>query len=147
MQINYRTTKPLLHYGILILMYAVAIVTLVSHTVLHAQAPHGHNEGQAAKIDPCKGEFMRHELVFADSGVAPQELSVKRCDTIVVRNSSARQVELAIGSHPKHVRYPGFKETSIMQGGAATFRATQTGMYTVHDHDNPILKAELTVEE
>lgn len=148
MKESYRKTKPLLHYGILILMYAVATVTLVSHTVLHAQTkPESHHHEEAVVVDPCKHQPSQHKLVFTDNGVIPRELTVKQCDTIAVLNKTTRQIELAIGSHPHHIHYPGFKETTIEPEGVDTFRATQSGTYTVHDHDNPVLKAQLTVKK
>lgn len=146
MQINYRKTKPLVHYGILGFMYAIGLVTLFSHTVLHAME-HEHHEEPAASVALCEGEFKQYQFIFTDSGVMPEKITVKQCDKIVVQNNTSNEIEPAIGSHPHHIHYPGFEEKTISTGETYAFRAVQAGTFLVHDHDEPSLSGVLVVDK
>lgn len=128
-------------------MYAVGLVTVVGHTVLHAgSTPYDHH--QEKESVSCNDSLShQHQYTFTDQGVSPAELSVKRCDEIIVLNDTSSSVEIAIGPHPRHLHYDGFKEESIPKGEKLVFSATQSGSFLIHDHHRPELSANLVVTE
>lgn len=139
--------KPLIHYSVLGFMYAVGLVTVVGHTVLHASSTQ-HDHPQEKTSISCNGSSSRqHQYTFTDQGVSPAQLAVNRCDEVIVFNATSTSVEIAIGPHPRHHHYDGFREESISKGEKLAFSATQAGSFLIHDHHRPELSANLVVTE
>ena len=144
MQPNLRTTKPILHYGILTLFYLIGIVTLGSHTVLHAL---GGNHYAAESTSACAaGPTHKRTLNFTMSGVSPKTLVVNKCDEITIANGTSAELIAAIGPHSHHAHYPGFTETPLQPGQTYSFRASQSGSFPIHDHDNESLAGTLVIK-
>ena len=145
---NYRKTKPLLHFGILAFIYGIGLLTLATHTALHATS--GHSTAAPAHAhtdDHCHGSPSHsHTVVFSETAVSPEALSVKRCDAVVIKNELPKDLIPAIGAHENHQHYPGFSEQLVSPGQSYTFRAAQAGSYAVHNHNNDTQKAVLTVQ-
>lgn len=139
-----RATKPFLHYGIIAFFYAIGIATLFSHTILHALGSHEMNS--SPRIE-CTGTAARtHQISFTKDSVQPRALEVDRCDDVKVINNTNEKFTVAIGPHNHHINYPGFVETSIQDDKSYTFRASLSGSYMIHDHDDYELAARLVVK-
>ena len=145
---NYRKTKPLLHFGILAFIYGIGLLTLATHTALHATSGHSAATPTHAHVDDhCHGSPSRsHTVVFSETAVSPAELSVKRCDAVVIKNELPENLIPAIGTHENHQHYPGFSEQLVSPGQSYTFRAARAGSYVVHNHNDDTQKAVLTVQ-
>lgn len=147
---NYRKTNPLVHYGILGMIYVVGILTLAGHTALHAitQPEHQHDiKTSAHKKDHCHDAPGRsHLITFTSNGASPSSLRLARCDEVVVINSLDRKMITALGPHAHHVTYPGFAETSLAPGETYRFQAALVGTYPLHDHDDDSLVTTLIIE-
>ena len=147
MQQSYRHTNPLLHYAILFFMVSIGILTLGTHTVLHAMSGSEHShEHTVAQPAHCHEQAPHsHTIMFGASGVTPARTIADRCDMIIVKNDLSEAIEPAIGSHPKHLAYPGFEERILQPGQTYSFRAAQAGEFTIHDHDDYTRSTTLVV--
>lgn len=146
METSFHTTHPLLHYGVLAFIYAVALLTLFSHTIAHALDGHTHRAviGQAVT---CPSVPRRTDtLTFTPHGIEPSTVTVDTCDMVTIINKSGQEIVAAMGPHSHHIDYPGFVETPLKDGQAYTFRATESGQFPVHDHDNDTLTGTLIVK-
>lgn len=146
-----RLTNPILHYGILFLIYGVGALTLFSHTLAHAALQHSHQESESnssqAVVEPCpSGSGTSYKLTFTTHGTSPSHIEAHRCDTLTISNSSSETVIPAFGPHEHHQHYAGFEERDITIGQSYTFRLVQAGNFVLHDHDNEGLRADLTVK-
>lgn len=145
MKADLRKTSPLLHYGILAFMYAIAAVTLFSHTLLHALDSKSGNETHTSVT--CSSEhFHKHTMTFTAYGASPRSVTIARCDELTVVNKTSGEFKLAIGAHNHHADYPGFSETTLQPGASYSFRAAKTGTYPIHDHDNYELAGVMKVQ-
>jgi hypothetical protein len=148
MQQSYRYTNPLVHYGILAFIVAVGILTLASHTVLHAfsGSEHTHSVAHEHKEDHChEPPTQSHTITFTKSGVSPEQLIIDRCDMVVVKNELSMEMIPAIGPHPAHIHYAGFEENILKPGDTYSFRATTAGSFSLHNHENDTQAMWLTV--
>ena len=144
MQPNLRTTQPILHYGILTLFYVIGLVTLGSHTALHAL---GGNHHAAESTSVCAtAPAHKHTLNFTTSGVSPNTLVVNKCDEVTITNGTGEELIAAIGPHSHHTDYPGFTETPLRPGQTYSFRASQSGSFPIHDHDNESIAGTLIIK-
>ena len=148
MQQSYRQTNPALHYAILIFMVSIGVLTLGTHTVLHAMtgAEHTHKQAAVHVEEHChESSTQSHTIVFRDDMVVPEKTVAARCDTIIVKNELSEVIEPAIGSHPKHLAYPGFEEKMLQPGQTYSFRVALTGEFELHDHEDYTRNASLIV--
>lgn len=132
------------------MIYIVGIMTLAGHTALHAitQPSHEHSTNASThKKDHCHDAPARsHTVTFSQSGVAPNSLTIDRCDEVIVVNSLGRKMITALGPHTHHATYPGFTETSLAPGEVHRFQAALAGTYPLHDHDDDSLVTTLIIE-
>ena len=148
MQINARIHNPFIHYGLLVLIYAVGFATLFGHTILHAATGHEHTSGhsQVAGQNHCENDGLIHEVVFTDRGILLATMTVERCAVIRIKNLSSQRIIPALGSHDNHVKYPGFRETYVQPHTSYSFRVSEPGSYVIHDHSNGEAKATIIIK-
>lgn len=108
---------------------------------------------------PMMGE---HVVMYSDSGYSPNELAIKKGDTVTFRNESARETWPASAMHPSHTAYPGSSiqkcETEEMtgifdacmglkQGEEWSFMFGEQGEWFYHDHLRPDMFGKIMVQE
>jgi hypothetical protein len=141
--------NPYIHYLILGLFFGVGALTLVGHTFAHSlsddhdEHSHSHNVVNQCPSGPAK----TYELIFGDTSVTPSQLSVNKCDQINVRNEGSAPIELAMGPHAHHIHVEGFEETVLNHGQLYSFRLSQLGNYSIHDHENESLNSKIIVND
>ncbi len=108
-----------------ILVTSVLITVLLSVVFFWVQRPGGE----------------QYIMVRTDDGYEPQNLTIKVGDTVVFKNESSEYHWPASDLHPTHGAYPAFDpRTPIAPGEEWSFRFTQAGAWSYHDH----LRANLT---
>lgn len=143
-----RLPKPL-HYGLLASIYLVGIITLFSHTVLHALQPdevsHVHQSSQSLAQSACADDSKTIPVSVSNSGFNPKQITASRCDVLAITNTGNTEYELAIGEHVHHIAYPGFAEAELKPGESMSIDLVQAGTYVLHDHLQDKIEAELIV--
>lgn len=146
-----RLSNPLLHYGLLTLMYGVAVLTLLSHIVLHSGHTHADvsiDSAPAVAIVDCIGTPVQtHKLTVTDKAIVPNNVTAQRCDQLEIINQTTDPFIAALGPHEHHTKYPGFHETVLQHGQTYSFRLSEAGTFPLHDHDNDSLRATLVVRD
>lgn len=152
MDTNYRLSNPLLHYGLLALIYGVGLLTLFSHTLFHPGHHHEHNEhisnsSLAAVASTCPAKPAHsYEIAITTKGFEPNQINARRCDELIITNHKSFSAEPAFGAHTHHEAYPGFEETALSPHQNEAIRLYQAGQYNLHDHDNEGLRATVNVK-
>ncbi len=112
------------------------------------------------KVD-VKPVAKTYEVLYADAGFSPQNLTIKAGDTVTWKNQSSGQLWVGSAMHPTHTAYSGttlqqhcpdtantaFDECQAVQnGGSWSFTFTKTGSWGYHNHSNASKFGKITVE-
>lgn len=101
-----------------------------------------------ATANPCQTTGQTHRLVFRGGNISPAQLTVQRCDVIVLDNQDANQTyNMNFGEHSAHQEYLGYTARDLAPGQTQAFVATTTGSYLFHDHYRDVAHLQLTVTE
>jgi len=147
METNYRLSKPALHYGLLLFIFGVGLLTILSHTVLHTGHTPSHNQPATASVISCSGQAAHnYTLSFTNKGIVPDQVTAHRCDELKLVNNSDDAIIAALGPHEHHIHYPGFEEKLLAHDQSYSFRLSEAGTFPLHDHDNDSLRATLIVK-
>lgn len=134
---NDRLKNPVLHYGLLLMIYGTGAATLLYHTMGHAAV--GSNQ-------PCGRPAHSLDVSLTDSGFNPQNLEIARCDQLVFHNDSDQTYVLAVGEHEHHLPYPGFDESDLKPRAVQKIQMSVAGHYLIHDHDDEKLQANIHIK-
>lgn len=141
---NDRLASPVLHYGMLGVIYGLGAATLLIHTVGHAL---GIGDPVASAAPACQRLGSSYVVTVAATVTAPVQLAVGRCDRLQLHIASGHHL-LAFGDpadRNKTTPYPGYKSAVAGAGQTVTVVLAKTGHYQLHDHLNPDLVLDLTV--
>lgn len=88
-----------------------------------------------------------HTITHSNSCYSPQNLSIKKGDTInFVNSTSSKYMWPASDNHPSHNIYSEFDPgTDIAPGSNWSFKFTNTGTWGYHDHNKPSCSGIITV--
>lgn len=141
METNYRLTNPVLHYGILSLIFGAALLTLLSHTLFHIGHSHDYNlvlsRAQAVastKRTNCSTPGKLYKVVIKNDHASPMTTDAKLCDRLMFTNRDNIVREIAFGPHEEHVPYDGVAAKILGGNQSFTITLDETGMYHFHDH-------------
>lgn len=128
----------LLFVGVLVL---VATATLVAEGFGRAFVRTSTTSGST-----CDQAGRRIEVRVTNDGFQPAEIAAKVCDTIVFQNKSNDYIEIALGNHNHHLKYPGLTQGVTASGEEKILVLSQKGTYLVHDHLNDSHQAHLKIQ-
>lgn len=95
----------------------------------------------------CQELYDNHRVTIKDGQVYPSHITAKRCDTLTFINEDEEVREMAFGEHPDHGTYAGDDELIIIRKGRGkTITLSETGTHQFHDHLQPEITGEFTVE-
>lgn len=142
----------------------IVIVLLVGGTVWQtlgnksASAP--VSQQQSEQVQP-KGTGVETVITYTDQGYSPSSVTIKKGDTVVWKNESAKDFWPASAMHPTHTLYPGSNiekcntaaQSSIFDacsphapGTSWSFTFFEQGSWKFHDHLFPSRFGTITVE-
>lgn len=152
MEATHRLNNSAAHYGLLAIIYGVALLTLMTHTVLHATHQHQHtiSATPAALATEACPDKPAHTYTFSitSKGFEPAQITAQRCDELIFANHGSVAVSPAFGPHEHHFDYPGLNdEQALPPHETKTLRLSVAGTFPVHDHDNEGLRANLIVQK
>ena len=86
-------------------------------------------------------------IEFKDNRYNPQNISIKADQTITFKNTSDDLIWPASNIHPTHGIYPELDpQKPIKPGDSWRFTFTKIGVWKYHDHLNPQITGEITIE-
>lgn len=153
MDTNYRINNPVIHYGILFLIYGVGLLTLFSHTLFHAG--HDHNfaaytpSSQSASnvsTASCKTTGKQYTVVFSHNHASPEDINARLCDKLTFINRDNTVREIAFGPHEQHEPYDGIDAKLLRYNQSFTITLNAQGMYHYHDHFHDVLFGHFSVK-
>lgn len=127
-----RLTNPVLQYGLLLLICAAGLITLLSHTVFHSG--HNHAAISAATAITCSHPGVTHVVDIRNGRVSPVTTEAKLCDKLKIVNHDTMIREMAFGAHEDHESYDGVAERILGRNQSLTIILNQTGLFHYHDH-------------
>lgn len=77
---------------------------------------------------------------------SPAVITVKAGTTVTVKNDSLQDIVMNSNPHPTHTDDPDLNVGTIAAGKSATFVANQKGNFGYHDHLDPSLGGQISVE-
>lgn len=102
------------------------------------------NTKQTASETPLNSSLT---IVFTDSGFEQSKYTVKKGQTITVKNQSSNELEFASDEHPSHRQQPELNIAPTATGASTTFTPTKTGTWGFHDHIRSQFTGELIVTD
>lgn len=89
-----------------------------------------------------------YEVILTEEGYVPNELTIKKGDTIVFSNTTGRPFWPASNLHPSHRDYPEFDPREpILADETWSFTFGNVGTWRFHDHLAPYFTGVIIVEE
>jgi len=101
-------------------------------------------------IDAVAGEGMvageEKTVEYTAGGFTPEQISVKKGETVSWTNNSGKDMWIASDDHPTHRLYPEFDQKSkVGQGGTFKFTFDAEGVWGYHNHLSPADTGQVTV--
>lgn len=104
---------------------------------------------------PVASEKPATLINYTDKGFDPANVTIKKGDTVVWTNNSAKDFWPASGMHPTHLLYPEqtscfagvFNNCNIAPGKTYTMQFNIVGAWGFHDHLKPANFGKITVTE
>ena len=98
------------------------------------------------KIEELKKQDLT--IVYTNEGYFPNELKVKKGETVKFVNMSDRMVWTASDEHPAHTIYPEFDQKTVAgRGNEYTFKFDRVGTWGFHNHANASQIGKVIVTE
>lgn len=83
-------------------------------------------------------EYIKRHTIFYDGVLfTPEFVVIHLGDTVTIRNSSQKPMDIAVGRHENHKTLNGFQEKIINSKEEYTFTPQEKGVFDLHDHFNP----------
>lgn len=86
-------------------------------------------------------------IVFTDQGFEKSSYTVKKGQTVEVKNQSNTQLQFSSDSHPTHTEETELNLAVLQPGQSSTFMPTEAGEHGFHDHIQSQFTGVLTVTE
>jgi cytochrome o ubiquinol oxidase subunit IV len=95
----------------------------------------------------CQEIHTNHQVVINGGQATPVKVIANLCDSLTFINHNDEITEITFGLHPSHGTYAGNSEVAVRKGRNETITLNQLGTYQFHDHLNPLIFGEFTVND
>lgn len=85
-------------------------------------------------------------ITYSGSGFSPSTITVKTGDTVVIKNTSTRNVQFDSDPHPAHTTNPELNVNDVAPGESRSFVVNTKGTFGYHNHLNASQKGTIIVE-
>lgn len=100
-----------------------------------------------SKIVNCTTVGKTYHVEIEEAKFIPEVAKVRVCDRVEFINKDKRSHQVAFGSHPYHLLYPGFKEKLLKTGEKNDVVLSVFGNYSIHDHIYDEIEGEIIVSK
>lgn len=121
-------------------------MTVLMIAALASLAVEGFGYALSRTDGQCSYRGQQVIVQATSSGFRPTAIQARMCDTLVFQNKTNGFIEIALGNHDHHLKYPGLTEGIIRPGEEKTLVVSKRGTYLIHDHLNDSHQTHLTVE-
>ncbi|TSC88724.1 MAG: hypothetical protein G01um10145_750 [Microgenomates group bacterium Gr01-1014_5] len=84
-----------------------------------------------------KEYIKRHTVLYDGALFTPEFVVIHLGDPVIIKNSSQKPMEIAVGRHENHKTLSGFQEKIINPKEEYAFTPQERGIFDLHDHFNP----------
>ena len=96
---------------------------------------------------PSADQTQKNIITITAGGFSPAEITIKAEDSVTWVNSDSNDHQVNSGPHPIHTGYQPLNTVGLIKTGESkSLTFPTTGTYKYHDHLNPQLTGEVTVE-
>ena len=92
-------------------------------------------------------QASKFTLTYDGKIFAPQNLTIKINDIIILKNISNDDLQLAIGTHDKHEPLKGFEEKIVQSQKTYVFSPKEEGKFVFHNHLKENVNGNLIIEK
>ena len=85
-------------------------------------------------------------ISFDGSQFSPATLTVKSGTEVTIKNTSSSDLQMDSNPHPVHSDDTDLNVGLISAGQSKTFTVTKTGSFGYHDHLDPSIQGQITIE-
>lgn len=142
--------KKILSLLILILIVG-GLVGVYFFTLGSRASPSGENEesvslGVETETDVKLAVESDHTVVLTNGGFSPENLLIKKGETVIWINESDKTATVNSDLHPSHLKYPPLNLGTFAIGEGLSLVFDEVGVFTYHNHLHPDYTGEITVE-
>ncbi len=101
---------------------------------------------EGEKTGACQGVHANHRVTITDGKVTPRQTEARLCDTLTFINNDMASRQMTFGTHPEHGKYGGETELVLRKGRGKTITLNETGSHQFHDHIDPSVTGNFTVQ-
>lgn len=145
--------KALIAIGILVLVIGGAVFWMLrqdTSTQQTSESPTANtattepaNNTTDIATTPTAGETV---ITYSNGGYSPSSVTVKSGDTVVIKNTSTRNMQFDSDPHPAHTINPELNVDEVAPGQSQSFVVDTTGTFGYHNHLNSSQKGTIIVE-
>ena len=84
-------------------------------------------------------------ITFDGSQFSPATLTVRSGSTVTIKNASSQDLQMDSNPHPIHTDDTDLNVGLVSAGQSKTFTATKTGSFGYHDHLDPGIMGQITI--
>lgn len=85
-------------------------------------------------------------ITFDGSQFSPATLTVKSGTEVTIKNTSSGDLQMDSNPHPVHTDDTDLNVGLFSAGQSKTFTVTKTGSFGYHDHLDPSIQGQITIE-
>lgn len=85
-------------------------------------------------------------ITYASSGFSPSTVTVKKGDTITIKNDSSDDIQFDSNPHPLHTDNTELNVGAVASGKSTTVTLNKVGTWGYHNHFNTSQKGTITVQ-
>ncbi len=95
---------------------------------------------------PSTSPTGSNAITFDGSQFSPATLTVKSGSKVTITNTSSNELQMDSNPHPVHTDDTDLNVGSVLAGLSKTFTVTKTGSFGYHDHLDPSIQGQITIE-
>ncbi len=107
---------------------------------------HGLHEPTITTISKVGPQVKTVQVSIMNSKFDPAEVTVNAGDTVVWTNKEVNSHQIASDPHPTHILLPDLESGILATNQTYSFKFTEKGTFTYHDHLNPAITGTIIVQ-
>jgi len=131
-------------FGILIILILLLVIIVLGLIKLSTQPLMLTRAKTEIQLPSQASKFT---LTYDGKIFAPQNLTIKINDIIILKNISNDDLQLAIGTHDKHEPLKGFEEKIVQSQKTYVFSPKEEGKFVFHNHLKENVNGNLIIEK
>lgn len=130
-------------------LVAVIVIGGGGYLALHkspSQPATSTASSQSQNPTPATNQSASNAITFDGSQFSPATLTVKAGTTLTIKNTSSADLQMDSNPHPIHTDDTDLNVGLVSAGQSKTFTVTKTGTFGFHNHLDPNVQGQITIQ-